>query len=141
MKNLQLDLGIEEYQIGNATVAINPTDVYFVEKMSTVFDKMDGLQAKYKGQLETAKDGVEAFNICKNIDREMRRIIDQLFDKEGISDQIFGNISLFSIASNSLPVWANLLLALMDETDAAVVQAKAESNPKLEQYLKKYQNK
>lgn len=138
MKELNFDLGVEEYQIGDATVKFNPTDVYFVERISNVFERMDGLQVKYKGQLETVKDGTAAFNICRTIDRDMRKIIDDLFGEKEISSKIFGTISLFSIAKNGLPVWANLLLTLMDEVDDAVVTAQAESNPKLEEYLKKY---
>ncbi len=140
LKNLNIDLGVEQYQVGNAVISVNPTDIYFVQRMADVFDKMDGLQLKYKGQLEAAKTGTEAFRICKDIDKEMRKVIDDLFGEAGISEQIFGKISLFSIAGG-LPVWANLLLALMEETDSAVLAAQTERSPKLEEYLKKYDHR
>ena len=47
----------------------------------------------------------------------------------------------FQGAESGLPVWCNLLLALMDEMDAALVREQKASNPRLKKYLDKYQRR
>ena len=144
MKELVLDLGLEEYQLSDkngkvrAVVEFNPTDMYFVERLSNVFERMEGLQDKYKGQIEAAKDGMSAFNVARKIDADMHKIVDDLFGEKGITEKIYGKMSLYALGANQIPVWANLLLPIMDEVDGAVKAAQKESNPKLQEYLNKY---
>lgn len=144
MKDIVLDLGLEEYQLSDrngkvrAVVEFNPTDMYFVERLSNVFERMEGLQDKYKGQIEAAKDGVSAFNVARKIDADMHKIVDDLFGEKGITEKIYGKMSLYALGANQVPVWANLLLPIMDEVDGAVKAAQKESSPKLQEYLNKY---
>ena len=144
MKDIVLDLGLEEYQLSDkngkvrAVVEFNPTDMYFVERLSNVFERMEGLQDKYKGQIEAAKDGVSAFNVARKIDADMHKIVDDLFGEKGITEKIYGKMSLYALGANQIPVWANLLLPIMDEVDGAVKAAQKESSPKLQEYLNKY---
>lgn len=136
-KVINFDAGVQEYEIGGAVVKFNPTDFFFAERVVNVFDKMDALQQQYQGKLQAITDDREVFNICRDVNRRMMNIFDDLFQAD-VSTKIFGGGSLFAIA-NGLPVWANCLFAVMDEIDATIMEEQKKTSPRLEAYLKKYQ--
>ena len=47
-------------------------------------------------------------------------------------------MSIYAIA-DGLPIWANLMLAIIDEFDASFVAEKKKTNPRIQKYTKKYQ--
>ena len=134
-KILNFSNGIQEYSINGATVKFNGTDYVFAERLINVFDRMDALQTKYKGQLQT-KAGSDVFKACRAIDREMRDVIDALFEDK-VADQIFGSCSCYALA-DGLPVWVNLIFAVMDEIDETVISEQKKTDPRLDAYLAKY---
>ena len=53
-------------------------------------------------------------------------------------DVLFGGMNVYALA-NGLPVWCNLMLAVMDEIDSSFAREQKATNPKLQKYLNKYQ--
>ena len=78
----------------------------------------------------------QIINGMRKMDKKTRQTIDELLG-DGVSDQVFGSVSTYALV-DGFPVWANFLLALMEDCDMAYQRERALSNPRLEKYLKKY---
>ena len=138
MKELNFDSGIVTYSLnGKCEVSFNPTDSAFVEKLYRAFEELDKKQEGYKAQIEKIADKREIFDFAKERDAEMRGIIDGVFGSP-VSDALFGDMNVYAIA-NGLPVWCNLMLAVMDELDTAFAREQKASNPRIAKYTAKYQ--
>ena len=133
---IQFETGAVEYSINDrATVLINPTDLSFVERVFSVFDRMDEKQEEYNTAIQNA-DEKAVFGVYREIEEEMRGMINDVFGAEVCQD-IFGNMSVFALA-DGLPLWANLMLALIDEMDVAFAREKKATNPRIKKYTAKY---
>lgn len=137
MKELNFETGLVEYKInGGTTVRFNPTDSNFVKRLFAAYETLDGKQDFYKRRVETMADKREVFVFAKEQDEEMRGIIDGLFD-EPVSEGIFGAMNVYALA-DGLPVWCNLMFAVMDEVDTGFAREQKATNPRLEVYRKKW---
>lgn len=140
MKNLNFNTGVEDYVLNDkCTVSFNPTDIEIIKRTIATFDTLEALNAEYKDKLNADISTEDLFSIAHEYDSRMRAAIDGIFDTE-ICDKLFGDTNLFCVA-DGLPVWCNLILALLDVMDASAVAERAKTNPRLEKYLKKYNRK
>lgn len=136
MADILFDSGLVEYNLnGKCKVTFNPTDMSFIERIFSVFDTLDEKQEAYKADID-GKDGKEIFDIARQMDTEMREIIDSVFG-EDVCEPLFGEMSVYAVASG-LPIWANLFLAIMDEMDSAFAREKKLTNPRIQKYTAKY---
>ena len=69
----------------------------------------------------------------------MRRAVDRLFDAE-VADALFQDVRLYA-AAQGLPVWNNLLLALVDEIDDAYKREKRAMDERIKKYTERYEKK
>ena len=135
MKELNFDLGLNEYDLGGkVTVRFNPTDVSFLEKLSESFATLDRIQEEVKR--EEITDEKDVYNLAKNLDTKMREIINSLFGQD-VCTPLFGEMNLFASAGG-LPVWANLMLAIADEVQASMQGELEKRNDKIRKYTEKY---
>jgi len=140
MLNLNIDTGLKEYNINGAvTVLFNPTDPNFIERIFTAFNSLDEKHEEYRKQITQETDGVKLFAIARTMDAEMRKLIDDALGCE-VCEPVFGNISVYATA-DGLPIWANLLLAIIDEMDDAFAREKKASNPRIQKYTEKFKKK
>lgn len=138
MKELNFDSGLVTYSLnGKCEVSFNPTDSNFVDRLYSAFEELDKKQESYKAQVEKMTDNREIFEFAKERDAEMRGIIDSVFN-EPISDTLFGDMNVYSMAGG-LPVWCNLIFAVMDEIDSTVSKERKATSPRLAKYTSKYQ--
>lgn len=138
MKELNFDSGLVSYSLnGKCEVSFNPTDSNFVERLYAAFEELDKKQEGYKAQVEKMADKKEIFEFAKERDAEMRGIIDGVFEVP-VSDAVFGGMNVYAIA-NGLPVWCNLMLAVMDEVDSTFAREQKATNPRIAKYTAKYQ--
>ena len=138
MKELNFDSGLTTYSLnGKCEVSFNPTDSNFVEKLYSAFEELDKKQEGYKAQIEKMTDKREIFEFAKERDAEMRDIIDGVFEAP-VSEAVFGGMNVYAIA-NGLPVWCNLMMAIMDEIDTTFSREQKLSNPRISKYTAKYQ--
>ena len=70
----------------------------------------------------------------------MRELIDSVFDGTPVCTLLFGSMNVYAMASG-LPVWANLMLAIMDEVDTAFAREQKATNPRVQKYMAKYRKK
>lgn len=143
MKELNFESGLVTYSLnGKCEVTFNPTDSNFVERLYSAFEELDKKQEGYKARIEKMADKREIFNFARERDQEMREIVDGVFDAP-VSDTVFGGMNVYAMA-NGLPVWCNLMLAVMDEVDSTYAREQKATNPRIAKYTakyRKYQNK
>lgn len=137
---INVSLGIKEYIIrgaaGDCTLRFNPTDSEFIEKLYSAFDTLDKKQDAYNEEVQRCGDKKEIFEIARRRDKEMRALIDGIFDRP-VCESIFGGMNLYALA-DGLYVWANFLLALIEETDTTFAREQRATNPRLKKYTEKY---
>lgn len=137
MKELNFDAGLVTYALnGNCEVAFNPTDSAFAERLFNAFDTLDKRQDAYKAEIEKVADKREIFDLSRRLDGEMREIVNGVFATD-VCTALFGGMNVYSLA-DGLPVWCNLLLAVMDEIDTSFAREQKAMNPRVQKYVKKY---
>ena len=138
MNTINFETGVVAYTVNDkCQVSFNPTDSAFVERLFTAFDTLDSKQEAYKAEIAAIQDNREAFAIAKKRDAEMRQLIDGVFGTE-VCRALFGDMNVYAIA-NGLPVWCNLLMAVMDEVDTVFAREQKATNPRVQKYMAKYQ--
>ncbi len=137
MKELSFETGLVSYCVnGGRELAFNPTDPAFIGRLFCVFNKLDERQEAYRAELAAASGNAAAFELARRMDAEMRSLIDGALG-EGLSEDVFGELNVYALA-DGLPVWANLLLAVMDECESGFVREQKAVNPRIEKYTRKY---
>lgn len=138
-KALQFDTGLVTYNVnGKTELTFNPADVAFIDRLYSIVEQLDAKQSGYKEEIEAVKETKEVFEVSRKIDREMREIIDSAFNIP-VCDAIFDGMSVYAIATNTgLPVWMNFILAIFDESDAAMHSAEKRGRDRLAKYTSKY---
>lgn len=137
MKELNIATGLQEYNLnGRCTVYFNPTDPNFIDKVFTAFNDLDQRNEEYRARVRNETDNTKVLEIAKVMDQQMRETIDGVFGTE-VCDPLFGSISAYASA-DGLPLWANLMLSIIDEMDDAFAREKKAANPRIKKYTEKF---
>lgn len=137
---ISFDTGVVEYKINDAyTLAFNPTDVFFIERIFATFDALDQKQDAYSAAIEKVKTNAEVFETAHTMDAEMREMIDTAFGAE-VSAPIFGGLNVYALA-DGLPLWVNLMMGIIDEMDSAFAREKKAGNARMQKWTEKYNKK
>lgn len=137
MAEIRFDTGVVAFDLnGKTTIEFNPTDSVIVEKIYNTFDELDRKQEAYKAEVEKCANKREIFDIARRRDEEMRDIIDSLFGKPVCAD-LFGGMNVYALA-NGLPVWCNLMLAVIDQIDTTFSREQKATNPRIKRYTEKW---
>lgn len=140
MKELVFDTGLVTFNINGACeVSFNPTDSGFAKRLFDAFDTLDKKQGAYKVEIEKMDDKKQVFEITRQLDEEMREIIDGVFEAP-VSSAVFGSMNVYALA-NGLPVWCNLMLAVMDEVDTTFAKEQKATDARVKKYTEKYHRK
>lgn len=140
MKELSFETGLVTYCInGKFEISFNPTDSVFVKRLYDAFETLDGKQEHYRDIVEKTANKKEIFDVAQSMDAEMRDIIDGAIGT-GVCEALFGNMNVYAMA-DGLPVWCNLMLAIIDETDTAYAREQKAMNPRIKKYTEKYNRK
>ena len=137
---LDISLGVQEFTLcEGCTVKLNPSDPTFMENVARAFDALDDIEVEYRNKSLAIKedDYRKVFQLSRERDGKMREIINNIFGQD-ICSPLFGTMQLTARAEG-LPVWANLLLAFMDQMENTFVEDNAKANPRLAKYVEKYQ--
>lgn len=139
MTELSFNTGRRSFNInGVVEVSFNDTDASFVEKLYGLFRKLDEQHENYKGNLDQCV-GEEVFTRMRELDSDMRVDINNLFGKD-VCNPLFGDTNVFALA-DGLPLWANLLLTIMDQIDSATAREQKATSPRVQKYVAKWQRK
>lgn len=136
MAEIKFDTGLKTFDInGKCEATFAPTDISFIERVYTCLENMDAKQNGYKEAAEAASNA-EVFDLARKMDSEARDEINAVFGFD-ICDPLFGEMSLFTIA-DGFPVWANFLLAIIDQFEGEFSEQKKKTNPRIQKYTAKY---
>ncbi len=137
MSDLKFDTGLVTYNInGNCEVSFNPTDSNFSKRFFDAFEELKKRQDSYTKEIEEVTDNAEVFRVANKMDQEMRSIIDGLFGVP-VCEKLFGDMNVYAMA-NGLPVWANLIMAVLEELQQASADQMKLTDPRLRKYSAKY---
>lgn len=140
MPEIKFDTGLVTYDINGACqVEFNPTDSHFVEKLFSTFESLDEAQKTFEADKAKSSNPKDVFELARQLDKSMREQIDGIFGQP-VSEALFGGMNLYAVA-NGLPVWSNLVLALMDEVDTGFAREQKLTNPRLAKYTAKYKKR
>lgn len=123
---------------GKSEVVFNPTDIGFLERVYRVFEQLDGIQEQLDKRIHGSSPA-DIFIVAREADAQMRALVDGVMGEETCEKQ-FGDMNVYARA-DGLPVWANLLLAVLDRCEAEVDTQTARMSPRLEKYAKKWGRK
>lgn len=140
MNTLNIDTGEQTYSLnGDCEVHFNPSDASFIRKLYDTFSAMAQKQDEYTKKRETidATKVDELFEFLAEEDKKMREAIDGVFDVP-VCDKIFKDKSLYSLTTSGIPLWAGLLLAIIDECHVDIETLNKEGNKTVQKYIKKY---
>ena len=133
--DISFDNGVKEYNLGGkVTVEFNPTDVEFANRMFEAFSALDAKTEEYQRRI--TEDKTNVFTISREMDTEMRDIINGLFGKD-VCTPLVGDINIYARA-DGLPLWANLILAVMDVMEVTAQAEDKAAQKRIEKYTKKY---
>lgn len=137
MKELNINTGLVEYKLAEGcTVLINPTDSEFAGKLLSTYDVLEAKQTEYTEVLKTEKDSRVVFEKARQINHEIREVINDLFGKD-ICTPICGTMSIYALA-DGMPIWANILLVFIDEMTDVLDDEQKKSKARISKYTKKY---
>lgn len=137
MLDLNISTGLKEYNInGKCTLQFNPTDLNFINRVFDAFNALDKRNEEYKRSVENETDGVKIFKVAREMDADMRQMINNALGCD-VCTPVFGDISVYASA-DGLPLWANLMLAIIDEMDDAFASEKKAANPRIKKYTDKF---
>lgn len=137
MKELNFDTGLTTFTVnGVCEVSFNPTDLAFSERLFGAFDSLEEMERKYRDQVSKMADRKEIFLFAREIDQDMRAVIDLAFGKP-VCDDLFGATNVYAMA-DGLSIWMNFFFAIMDEVDTAFAREQKATNPRIQKYMAKY---
>ena len=137
MTEIRFETGVKAYTLNDrCEIYFNPTDSFFVESLFNVFNDLDKKQDAYREEVEKTADNVEVFRIARKRDAEMREALDGVLGL-GVCKAVFGDVNVYALAQG-VPLWANLLLAIVEELDTAFAREQKAVNPRISKYTKKY---
>ena len=138
-EELELDDGLLCLSInGKSETVFNPTDIGFIEKIYKVFDSLTEKQDTMEARVKSAAPR-EIFDVARKADAEMREMVDGVMGA-GTCESQFGDMNVFAYAQG-LPVWANLLFAVMDRCELELSAQQKLTTPRMEKYTAKYRKK
>lgn len=136
MADIKFDTGLKTFDInGRCQATFAPTDMAFIERVYNCLEQMDALQNKYK-EIADSSSNVEIFRIAREMDAEAKEKINDVFGFD-ICSPLFDGMSLFTVA-DGLPVWANFILAIVDNLEGEFAAQKKKTNPRIAKYTAKY---
>lgn len=137
MAELNIDTGLVTFNLNGACeVSFNPTDASFIRNLYEVFNSLDKKQDEYRAEIEKIGDKAKIFDVANARDAEMRSMIDGIFGKP-VCAAVFGKMNVYALAGG-LPVWCNLMFAIMDEIDTSFTREQKLTNPRISKYAAKY---
>lgn len=139
MNELKLNPNVEEYSINGGAVVLrfNPFDSGFIERFNDAFKDLSETQDEFAKA--ASLDDEAFFQTANATDKKMRGVLNELFG-EDICTPIWGNMHVTAL-SEGLPLWFNLMMALIDEIDNSRKNVPTVRSARLDKYTAKYLKK
>lgn len=144
--SLKIESGVKELELVNekrglsATIFVAVYDIFFLGAVMEAAEKLDALHGEMRSQTPSENASAEKFisfyHKSKEIDLQMREIIDELFDAK-VCDALYPKQSMFAVG-NGAPTWANILYSVIDQLDDGLAAEKENAQARIRKYSAKY---
>lgn len=144
--SLKIESGEKEIELVNAkrglsvSVVVAVYDVFFLGRIVEAAERLDGLHSELQKLAPSENAGAEKFiefyRKSREYDKQMREVIDELFDVE-VCDTLFPRQSMFTVGDGA-PTWANILYAIIDQMDEGLAGEKEKAQSRIRKYSAKY---
>ena len=139
-ESIRIDTGIKEFNLNGAvTVYFCPTDVTFAEQLFSIEEAIEKKTEEYSERIDKLEDNKDVFEAANALDMEIREMLNSIFDTD-ICTPLVGTTKIYAIA-NGLPIWANLILGLIDAMDADLEEQKKRTKQRIKKYTEKYKRR
>ena len=141
MQKLNVDLGIQEYEICGRILRINPTDpnLYdrFVKASQEILELEEDLAEKTGSLPAGEENGAEVVRLMREADIKTKSLLSRTFGLDNDFEEILQGVNLMAVGDNGERIVTNLLNALIpivekgvktfrdSKVDAALSKAKA----------------
>lgn len=140
MTELNIGRGLKSYTMkgegGQCEIRFNPTDEGFLERMYATIEQLEAITDKKRKEWESLDDPKGIFDLMRQLDRDVRAEIDGLFGGP-VSQAVCGDVRICAY-SDGLPIWMNMILAVIDEMDASLRASHDMGRQRLNKYTAKY---
>lgn len=137
MEKLNIDLGIKEYELCEGlTISFNPTDMELLKRMMDTFKELEAEEKVQRAKISKIDDYVEMYEAYAAMDKAFREKLNALFGKD-ICTPLVGDVNIYA-RGNGLPIWANIILAIIDEFDDSIKEQDKIGKARIDKYTKKY---
>ena len=139
MNQLTINNGVKAYTVNGIENALyfNPLDADFAKR---ILDTIPKCQKIMENKRVSKDDEAEIlFQKLREADKEIRAAIDEAFSQPAC-EKIFAETRVTALA-DGLPLWMNLILAIVDEIDSNISSVDKQSSKKLQYYTSKYMKK
>ena len=134
---LHISTGIEELVLNEKVhIFLNPADPTFAKLLFTKFSALEEEDRAWRERMKDLQDPKAVMEEWDTGDKMFRAAIDGVLG-EGTCEALIGGTSVLALA-DGLPIWANILLAIIEQMDDALTRQEKTVNPKLQKYMSKY---
>ena len=112
MNQLNVDLGVEEFDLGGAVLRFNPTDPNLYARFLDLEAQLQELQQELAQKTRQATDAFSVMKQLEATDRQVKELLTRVFGEENDFSRLLRGVNLLSVGSNGLSVAENLLSAL-----------------------------
>lgn len=117
MQTINFDSGIQEFKInGGGVLRFNPSDLNVYSRFMAAIDDIRKAEAKLEEKfkaLAAEGTGVDFLQLSKEADKEVKRILTEVFGNQNDFEEIFGGANVMTPTGNGEMVLTNFLNALM----------------------------
>lgn len=112
MDRLNVDLGIEEFALGNGVLRFNPADPNLYARFLELEPQLQQLQQELTRRSEEATDVAQVLQLLAHTDRQFKDLLTGVFGGNNDFSRLLEGVNLLSAASDGHSVGENLLGAL-----------------------------
>lgn len=112
MNQLNVDLGIEEFDLGGAVLRFNPADPNLYARFLDLEPRLEALQRELAQGTDQATDAAGLMKLLEETDRQFKDLLTQVFGGQNDFSRLLQGVNLLAVTGNGLSVAENLLAAL-----------------------------
>ena len=140
-ETITFETGLKTFDVnGKCEVTFNPYSAAFIQRMEEAAKRAMEIHENLDESMKK-RENERPYELYRNADNEIRDIIDSLF-YDGFCDACAPKEDVFMVdIADGLPVWTNLIYAMMDMMDDRLSAEKDLSKNRIRKYSEKYGNK
>ena len=112
MNQLNVDLGLVEYALGNGVLRFNPADPGLYARFFELSPQLQVLQQQLQQGAHQAQDAPAVLALLEETDRNLKELFNRVFGGDNDFFRLLQGVNLLAVSANGLCVAENLLAAL-----------------------------